>query len=331
MKNMIKKLKLACMVLVILSLVLLAGCKKKLNFQEYLDLGDKYLLELNYEEAVVAFSKAIELEPREISAYEKLADAYVSQGDEKQALETLNKAVSVYEELPKEEQTEERKAAYERIRAVANTLSAKNTLETEYMDLLKQLKEKMAGDPESFGTDGFGNTSILGKEFSALTENLTEPLMWQQEDGIWIAVYPGGYVYVGEMEDGKRVGEGSFYLEHFGHGLNVMWFKGTWKEDYPNGEGINKNYISYDGGAVETRQGEYIDGYENGTRTISMARSGEADVYQYTVTKGTPDNIEIDLNTDEPIVGMEHVSGPDINVWNCEDEDIWGVDGAMKK
>ena len=50
--------------------VLLAGCKKKMNFQEYLDLGDKYLLELNYEEAAVAFAKAIELEPREMGAYE---------------------------------------------------------------------------------------------------------------------------------------------------------------------------------------------------------------------------------------------------------------------
>ena len=312
-------------------LCLLAGCKKKMNFQQYLDLGDKYLLELNYEEAAVAFTKAIELEPREMGAYEKLAGAYTAQGNTEQALETLNKAVSVYEGLSKEEQTEERKAAYERIQTAANTLSVKMTLEAEYMDLLKQLKEKMANDTESFGTDGFGNTAILGKEFNALAESLTEPLMWQQEDGTWIAVYPGGYVYVGEMEDGKRTGNGAWYLEYFGHGLNVMWFKGIWKADYPNGEGINKNYISYDGGEVETRQGEYIDGYENGTRIISMARSGENDVYQYTVTKGTPDNLEIDLNSDEPVVGMEHVSGPDINVWNCEDEDIWGVYGAMKE
>ncbi len=333
MKNKMQrriKHKIFSAVLLIIIIVLMAGCKKKLNFQQYLDIGDKYLLELNYEEAVVAFTKAIELEPREIGAYEKLASAYTAQGNTEQALETLNKAVSVYEGLSKEEQTEERKAAYERIQAAANALSVKMTLEAEYMDLLKQLKEKMAEDSESFGTDGFGNTAILGEEFNALAESLTEPLMWQQEDGTWIAIYPGGYVYVGEMEDGKRVGKGSLYLEYFGHGLNVMWFKGIWKADYPNGEGINKNYISYDGGEVEIRQGEYIDGYENGTRTISMVRSGEADIYQYTVTKGTPDNIEIDFNTDELIVGMEHISGPDINVWNFEDDDIWGIYGVMK-
>ena len=45
-------------------LVLLAGCGKKLSLQEYLDLGDKYLTESNYEKAIVAFTKAIELEPK---------------------------------------------------------------------------------------------------------------------------------------------------------------------------------------------------------------------------------------------------------------------------
>ena len=138
MKIKMEKLIKKCL-LFLLVLCLIAGCKKKMNFQQYLDLGDKYLLELNYEVAAVAFTKAIELEPREIGAYEKLADVYTAQGNTEQALETLNKAVSVYEGLSREEQTEDRKAAYERIQAAANTLSVKMTLEAEYMDLLKQL------------------------------------------------------------------------------------------------------------------------------------------------------------------------------------------------
>ena len=325
------KFKITRAILLVLSLLLLAGCKKKLNFQQYLDLGDKYLLELNYEEAVVAFTKAIELEPREIGAYEKLASAYTAQGNTEQALETMNKAVSVYEGLPKEEQTEERRAAYERIRAAANTLSVKMTLEADYMDLLKQLKEKMTGDGESFGSEGFGNTAILGKEFNALTENLTEPLMWQQEDGTWIAVYPGGYVYVGEMEDGKRSGEGFWYSENFDYGLDVVFFNGIWKEDYPNGEGKSREYLSYDGGAVETRQGAYTDGFENGSMTISITGAEGGDVYQYTVSEGIPDQIEFDLDSEEPVVAMEHISGPDVNRWHYDDGDFWGVDGAMKE
>ena len=38
--------KITCIMLLVFITVLLAGCKKKMNFQQYLDLGDKYLLEL---------------------------------------------------------------------------------------------------------------------------------------------------------------------------------------------------------------------------------------------------------------------------------------------
>ena len=323
--------KITIAILLVLSFLLLAGCKKKMNFQQYLDLGDKYLLELNYEEAAVDFTKAIELEPREIGAYEKLAGVYTAQGNTEQALETLNKAVSVYEGLSREEQTEDRKAAYERIQAAANTLSVKMTLEAEYMDLLKQLKEKMTSDAEDFGNSDFGSKLLLGKEFNSLTENLTEPLMWQQEDGTWIAVYPGGYVYVGEMEDGKRSGDGAWYLEEAGRGLSVSLFKGTWKDDYPDGAGTAREYLSYDGGAVEMRRGEYAEGLENGTITISLAGPGGTDIYQYTATNGIPDQVEMDPDAEETMAVMEHISGPDTNRWHFEDGDCWGVYGAMKE
>ncbi len=321
--------KITCIMLLVSITVLLAGCKKKMNFQEYLDLGDKYLLELNYEEAAVAFAKAIELEPREMGAYEKLANVYAAQGNTKQAMETLNQAISVYEGLSAEDQTEERKAAYERIRAAANDLSIKNTLETEYMDLLKQLKEQMLGDSENFGTGDFGSSEILGRNFYDLTESLTKPLIWQLEDGTWLAVYPGGYVYAGEMEDGKRSGNGAWYSENSDYGYDVLLFKGKWKDDYPNGKGTEKMYLGYDGGLIQTKEGTYIDGLEDGTRRISITDPLGLDVYQYSATKGIPDNVVIDPNSDEPVVEMEHISGPDINVWNVEESD-WGVDGAMK-
>ena len=73
-----KQIKQVKRILIFLSvLVLLAGCGKKLSLQEYLDLGDKYLTESNYEKAIVAFTKAIELEPKAVKAYEGLADVYI--------------------------------------------------------------------------------------------------------------------------------------------------------------------------------------------------------------------------------------------------------------
>ena len=318
-------------VLLVLAILLLAGCKKKMNFQEYLDLGNKYLLELNYEEAAVAFSKAIELEPRELGAYEKLAEVYGAQGNVSQALETLNQAISVYEGLSKEEQTEERKAAYERIRAASDRLSAQITLETDYMEPLKKLKTLMLGDTEAFGSGEFGRTALLGEKFEALAELLTEPLLWQQEDGTWLAIYPGGYIYAGNMENGQRSGEGAWYFESFDYGMSAVLFKGTWEADYPNGAGAQKSFYSYDGGTIETRQGDYRDGLENGTMTISMTGAGEADVYQYTVSMGVPDQAEEDPDSGETIAVMEHLSGPDRNRWHYEEDSLWGINGAMKK
>ena len=94
-------------------LLLLAGCGKKLSIQEYLDLGDKYLTESNYEKAIVVFTKAIELEPKAVKAYEGLADVYIKTEKYAKAKEVLENGISVYEGLSEGEQTDEFKQIYE--------------------------------------------------------------------------------------------------------------------------------------------------------------------------------------------------------------------------
>ena len=46
------------------------------SYQHYMDLGNRYLSELKYSEAVNAFTKAIDIEPKRSQAYEGRADAY---------------------------------------------------------------------------------------------------------------------------------------------------------------------------------------------------------------------------------------------------------------
>ena len=57
--------------------------------QDYLDLGQKYLLDGNYEQAIVAFEKVIEIDPKNVDAYLGLADVYVAQGDYDSAIAVL--------------------------------------------------------------------------------------------------------------------------------------------------------------------------------------------------------------------------------------------------
>lgn len=56
---------------------------------EFINAGNKYLIELSYDKAVIEFNKAIEIEPRNADAYIGLAEAYLGLGEDEKAIETL--------------------------------------------------------------------------------------------------------------------------------------------------------------------------------------------------------------------------------------------------
>lgn len=61
------------------------------RLKEQLELGQRYLEEMKYEEAIVAFSNVVEIDPMCVEAYLGIADAYVGIGDDNAALKTLIK------------------------------------------------------------------------------------------------------------------------------------------------------------------------------------------------------------------------------------------------
>lgn len=75
-------------------LLLLVGCGNKaetaMAWQEHYDLGVRYLSEGNYEEAIIAFTAAIEIDPKREEAYVGLADVYYATGDTAKAEEILS-------------------------------------------------------------------------------------------------------------------------------------------------------------------------------------------------------------------------------------------------
>ncbi len=99
-------MKKVCLMFMLLML-LLCGCGKQDRWQKQYDLGMQYLTEGNYEEAVVAFTAAIEIEPNQALAYVGRGDAYIGSGetdgnlaaaleDYQQALELDNTNVEAY-------------------------------------------------------------------------------------------------------------------------------------------------------------------------------------------------------------------------------------------
>ena len=64
------------------------------GWQEQYELGVRYLTQGNYEEAILAFQAAIEIDPKRADAYLGLADVYTAMGDTEQARQVLEDALS---------------------------------------------------------------------------------------------------------------------------------------------------------------------------------------------------------------------------------------------
>ena len=64
-----------------------------MSWQSQYDLGVRYLSEGNYKEAIIAFTAAIEIDPKQERAYIGLVEAYVAVGDTEMASEVLKKAM----------------------------------------------------------------------------------------------------------------------------------------------------------------------------------------------------------------------------------------------
>ena len=65
------------------------------SYQHYLDLGNRYLSDLKYSEAVNAFTKAIDIEPKRSQAYEGRADAYANMLEYDLAIADYERAIEL--------------------------------------------------------------------------------------------------------------------------------------------------------------------------------------------------------------------------------------------
>ena len=68
------------------------------TWQEQYDLGIRYLSEGNYEEAIIAFTAAIEIDPKQPDAYLKAAEVYEAMGDAEGARAILEQGLQATED-----------------------------------------------------------------------------------------------------------------------------------------------------------------------------------------------------------------------------------------
>ena len=112
-----------------------------------MDLGQRYLVEGKYEEAIIAFNKVIELDPRMISAYTGLTEAYEAEADYVNALKAQAEVVELSEN-PIEAQAE-----YARLLAMNGDLAGG-------LEILDSLSIDMAGAEEQAYIDSLTENII---------------------------------------------------------------------------------------------------------------------------------------------------------------------------
>ena len=83
--------RITALLLAAILLLSLAACGGKGTWQEQYDLGTRYLNEGNYQEAVIAFEAAIEIDPKRPEAYLGAAEAYIAADDIDAAIAILEK------------------------------------------------------------------------------------------------------------------------------------------------------------------------------------------------------------------------------------------------
>ena len=206
---------------IVLCLAFLFGCSARPTWQEQYDLGMKYLTESNYEEAILAFTAAIEIDPQRAEAYLGRADAYFQTADGVIA-ETLRAAGADYQQALTLDQAQE--DAWLGLAAVYQ----KQGDWEQAMKILRQgigatgaqgLQSQLEQLQQTFELTGYIGTSIY--DFVAVHSGLedvgaTSGIEYRSDEIIMGANYDGEVTYV------SIEGEGPYTILGFGYGASFQ-------------------------------------------------------------------------------------------------------------
>lgn len=255
----------------LLCLCACATTEDSLTWQEQYDLGIRYLSEGNQEEAIIAFTAAIEIDPKQILAFVGRGDVYAvlaeQEPDNSVALTLWQKSVADYEyafelgDTQVEEKLEESREILRHLQAEKDAQPLLETLYTRFED-----------------TDVEGAKALMRQaDYQELSNSVSKnPYYYDHGDGSGLAVYPENFYYYGQLEDGLRSGHGLWIRAVFedGNDSESYIYEGTWANDRPNGEGciVRNRYpdqIQVEPGtttSVKTEvTGTFVDGLYHGT------------------------------------------------------------------
>ena len=218
-----------CIVFALAPLTACANPAKPLTVNELLELGEKYLLDFDYEQALVQFLRVIEIEPMNTRGYTGAAEAYIGLGQIDEAIAILQDGLNT---IPDNAE----------IQAMSDKVQSQevysSTIYSEPPDQDAEIKEYLSNLLAS--NDEGGHDAVLSYlDMDELIEILSQirdfPFIMVNDTGDYgIGIYneKGLFFYIGGYINGSRNGNGIWF-----DGSGNSRFEGEWVDDFPNGNG----------------------------------------------------------------------------------------------
>lgn len=255
-------LSLALLVALLLGL---SGCNTaspEQQWQEQYDLGVRYLSDSNYEEAIIAFTAAIEIDAQRPEGYHGLADVYVALGDIDAAITTLNQG---YEETG-DSSIMDRLVELENEQIPILTEEGKRNLTWAY-NLLE------ANDYTALCQEG--NQLYIDRQYTFPFDNYIGLCfdgagLHRSFDGTGMKIIDSRHWYFGQLVSGEPEGIGVSYCYRPQAESNGTLFyelyEGEWRNGKANGDGVLTNMIGNTAGeqCSHTYEGVWVDNAING-------------------------------------------------------------------
>lgn len=255
-----------------------------------LSLGEKYLSELNYEQAVVQFLKVIAIEPMNERAYIGAAEAYIGLGQNDKAIEVLERGLAM---LP---ESAEMKRMLEGLMPTPEPepLTAQEIAAVERQEFRSHFLEKLHALFESGLVDDalalVNNTS----DFAAQCEDVdeTNPDLYIPEGKKGIGIYKANqsrfgdyYIYYGDFANEIRSGSGFWAIVN---NDEYYLFEGLWGGDSPNGYGEIKEWYGtlHEGMTYRQKNGILVNGLWNGEMEWNFIYPDETNINPVNFTGG---------------------------------------------
>lgn len=288
------------MILAIAMIVSLCACGEKApTWQEQYDLGVRYLSEGNYEEAIIAFTAAIEIDPKQSLSYVGRGQAYVFFGETE---ENLSAAEADFEQaLELDERNADawlgladiyiHRGDYEQAMKILREGLGKSD-DSRIQDVIDEIEELLIPKLTEIGrADIEWAYSLLKNEDISTMSREGDQLYIDRQyilpfdeyiglcfdgkelsrefDGVALKVLSSRRLYYGQLVSGEPNGEGINYIylpQANGAVPRYGLYKGMWKNGKANGEGTYTEGGGSSGGEQHTTVyiGEWLDDAING-------------------------------------------------------------------